>query len=112
MQTADKPKKITLATIKSFVKRNRASLLINCTSTFDGMQDGVRDCKGKGEFTAILPATYGYEQDNLGIQGAWFVGSSRDSFSLLVKEGYLGYRIYNCCGSFELAIKIPDYSLD
>ena len=105
MQTTDKPKKITLATIKAFVKKNRTNLLINCMSTFDGMQDGVRDCRGAGEFNAILPSDYGNEQDNLGIQGAWFVGGSRNYFSLLAKEGYFGYRVYNCCGSFELAIK-------
>lgn len=103
---AVKPKKITLATIKSFVEKNRANLLINCISRFDGMTDGVEDCRNKGEFHPIQPAFYGSERDNIGIAGAWFVGGSRDYFSLLNKEGYFGYHVYNCCGSFDLAIKL------
>lgn len=34
-------KKATMATIKSFVKKNRENLLINVKSSFDGMIDGL-----------------------------------------------------------------------
>jgi len=42
---------------------------------------------------------------NLGIEGAWFVGSSRDYFEAYEVDDYKGYRVYNCCGSFVLLAK-------
>ncbi len=102
----DLTKKATIATIKSFIKKNRQNLLISVRSSFDGMCDGVRDCEDQG----FSPALEGGHADNsFGIQGAWFVGSSRDYITPFNKnengEVFEGYEIYNCCSHFLLGVK-------
>ncbi len=97
-------KKITLATVKSFVKKNRESLLINLKSRFDGMTDGVEMVKGgfiKAEATERNP------DHTLGINRAWFVGQSRDYFRFYesIAENMIGIEVSNACGSFVIAIK-------
>ena len=42
---------------------------------------------------------------SLGIKDAYFVGHSRDYFYPYEKDGFKGYEILNCVGSFILAIK-------
>jgi len=95
-------KKITLATIKSFIRKNKEHLHIDCKSSFDGMVDCVMPCKGHG-FEKATMVDKGHAH-NLGIDGAWFVGQSRDSFSNVVSDDYEGFYISNCCGSFSIAI--------
>jgi hypothetical protein len=94
--------KITLATIKSFIRKNEGSLFINVKSYFDGMIDGCTSCND-----GFGPARK--TDDNLrntaGISGAWFVNGSRDYFKPYNENGYTGYEISNCCGHFILAIK-------
>src|SRR5690606_4189152 len=95
-------KKITLATIKSFIKRNHGKLYIIIRSTFDRMIDCVstnRDAK--------LEKAQHVEDDgnNLGIAGAWFVKQSRDYFTAYEDATHIGYEVYNCCGSFTLLIE-------
>ena len=99
----DLAKKATMATVKAFIKNNRDALLIDCESSFDGMVDGVRGCANRG-FTKALPAEM--SSHTFGVHGAWFVGSSRDYITPFRKDGVEGYRIYNCCGSFNLAIPL------
>lgn len=95
-------KKITLATIKSFIKKNRNGLFINVKSDFNGMTDCVEDVKGG--FKKITPST-NENKYNLGISGAWFVGGSRDYFTAYSDDFMVGYEIYNSCGSFILAFQ-------
>jgi hypothetical protein len=40
----------------------------------------------------------------MGIKGAWFVGQSRDYFDAFENDNFIGYKVYNSCGSFYLAI--------
>jgi hypothetical protein len=94
--------KPTLATVKKFVRQNRARLLVRNLSDFDGMTDCVERCADRG-FRSAAPGKY---TNDLGIAGAWFVFNSRDSISPLNESGMSGFHIYNCCGSFDLAI--PD----
>jgi len=97
-------KKITLATVKSFIKKNRAHLLIKKSSSFDGMTDCVMPVES--EFTPALQPDEGRNfKETLGIHGAWFVFGSRDYFYPFEQDGLVGYRVSNCCGSFTLAIK-------
>tara|TARA_R110000822_G_scaffold308177_1_gene435888 strand:+ start:164 stop:529 length:366 start_codon:yes stop_codon:yes gene_type:complete len=98
-----KPKKITLATIKSFIKKNKDNLYIKTESSFNGMTDGVDSCYDQ----SISKATYTDENNkyNLGIPGAWFVGSSRNSFYYSEIGPFKGYEVYNCCGKFYLLTK-------
>ncbi len=100
MTTATVEKRITLATIKSFINKNRDDLLIKVGSRFDGMTDcveQVEDNFSKAQVTEFM------SQHTLGIQGAWFVGNSRDHFSAFETDDLKGFEVYNACGSFILA---------
>jgi hypothetical protein len=95
--------RITLATIKSFIRKNRESLLINCKSSFDGMVDCVMPTDENG-FTKALNPDEGRNFENcLGIHGAWFVLGGGDRFYPYEDESFKGYEVYNCCGRFILA---------
>ena len=92
----------TLTTIKSFIRKNQA-LYISTKSSFDGMVDCVMPCDDKS-FTLARAAEY-WTKNNMGIVGAWFVLDSRDYISEYEDDQFKGYEVYNCCGSFILAIK-------
>jgi hypothetical protein len=100
-----KQKRITLATVKAFIRRND-SLHIRIDSEFDGMVDGVRQIRNP-QFRPVLRAGVDLNKRyTLGIPGAWFVGQSRDYFSPYSDgDGYIGYEISNACASFVLARK-------
>jgi hypothetical protein len=94
----------TMATIKSFIRKNPA-LYIKNLSNFDGMVDCVMPCNDQG-FRPVSAPDQGYNHENkLGIQGAWFVLGGRDRFYDYSEDGFQGYEVYNCCGNFVLAIK-------
>lgn len=96
-------RKATMATVKSFIRKNADSLHILTKSSFDGMTDGC-ESTGQKEFSPVKKSEQ-FFKNNLGIAGAWFVGSSRDSIVPFDANGYTGFSIYNCCGSFTLAVK-------
>ena len=99
-------KKVTLATIKSFMKRELKckNLYTKQLSTFDGMVDMVTD--RDDEFTKVELKELNLEnRNNLGIRGVWFVGHSGDGFEDYADDNYIGYKICNCCGSFIVAFK-------
>lgn len=95
-------KRITLATIKSFIRKNPGRLFIKVRSRFDGMSDGLEWNKS-AEF--VPAADGGSYRNTLGIAGAWFVGSSRDYFEAYDDGEFTGYKVANCCGYFTLAIR-------
>jgi hypothetical protein len=104
-------KKITLATVKSFVKANRDRLFINVESSFDGMYDM---CMSKdGGFNPVEAASFegspfyikDMQDTTLGIKGAWFVRQSSDYFRHYDENGFEGIAVSNSCGAFILAIK-------
>lgn len=101
-------KKITLATIKAFLRRQEkaGNLHINVLSSFDGMVDCVMPLHD-----GFNPVEYTDHslKNTLGINGAWFVGQSRDSFEEYADDNYIGYKIYNCCGSFIIAMQRAQY---
>ena len=94
--------KITAATFKSFVKKNRAVLHVRCESHFDGMTD----CVETNREAAFKPAREAltFHSNNLGIAGVWLVGNSRDWFSAYSDEHFEGISFSNCCGSGTIAI--------
>ena len=116
-------KKITRATLKSFIKNNIGALYVMRESAFNGMTDGV-DYFPQSE-RVFLPAVQAYRtgeprtekpfkvigQDNhdLGIDGVWLTGSTRgrggDYFKFFEDEIYIGIEFFNCCGSGKIAIK-------
>jgi hypothetical protein len=108
-------KKITVATVKSFIRKNRDSgLLIRVTSHFNGMSDMVEEIENDG-FSPIRSRewychdTYRYvpysqdEPNSLGIAGVWFT-RGRDSCSSFENETHKGFTVYNCCGEWTVAI--------
>lgn len=93
--------KITRATFKSFIKKNINDLYINNKSSFDGTVDCVMPINnGWRKATQIKEDNY-----TLGINGIWLVGHGDDYFVDYQNDIYKGYEVYNCCGSFILAIK-------
>lgn len=101
MNTQTATRRITKATLKAFVNRNRERLYIKVKREFDGMIDGCRDCQM--DFEPIQPK--GMAEHTLGINGVWLVGDSRDYFYPYDDDVMTGLRVSNCCGSFILAIK-------
>ena len=104
MEKLTSTQKITMATLKSFAKRNSDKLFAKTKSSFDGMTDGVEKVKDSFKPTTITSET-GYYQT--GIQGIYTVGSSRDYFRLYEDSKYIGIEVYNCCGTTILAIEKP-----
>lgn len=98
--------KITRTTIKKFIRENK-DLYIKHRTKFDGMVDGVTDCQDKAfhPVKRLEPTHHNFDY-SLGIEGAYFVGGSRNWFDAYEKDGMKGYEVSNCCGSFILAAKI------
>jgi len=114
-------KKTTLATLKAFIRKNRSNLQIMCKSSFDGMIDGTRYSENP-KFRPIKvdaePGSYmtfetlmDANKNTLGIAGVWLVGSSRDYIKEYSKDGMFGYEVYNCCGSFVLALNLAECAI-
>jgi len=95
-------KKITLTTVKSFLKKNKGAIYINVKSSFDGMTDG---CEMQTKGFKLAQAAEQNFSDTLGIEGAWFVGSSRDYFTAYECGQFTGIEVYNSCGKFILAVQ-------
>lgn len=95
--------KATIATVKSFIRNNKGKIFINLKSSFDGMTDGVESIPN----ARFLPAkeTTDHQEHSFGIDGAWFVGQSRDYITPYEDDNYRGFDIYNSCGRFILATK-------
>ena len=91
-------KKITRNTIKSFIKNNE--VYFRKAYEFDGMTDGIEYCHDQSISKAESPEEI--TKYNLGIKGAYFVGSSRDYFNYYEDDNYWGYEVYNCCSTFYL----------
>ena len=92
--------KITKATFRAFVNKNRKNLMIRCESGFDAMTD----CVEQEENPTFRPVKeVAFDQNTLGISGVWLVGSSRDFFRPFDENGLIGISVHNCCGSFTVA---------
>lgn len=97
--------KITLATVKAFIKKNADSIFILEKSTFDGMVDGVRNVPGGAKWVKPEGTLDLEDKATLGFRGVWFVRGSRDYFNAYNQDGYVGYEVSNCCGSWTVAVK-------
>lgn len=106
--------KITLATLKSFVRKNEGKLFIECCSSFDGMTDCV-ETNHDAEFKPAQKMYYkdgrpfvaleGQFDNTLGYDGIWLVGGSRDYIKPYSENGFTGFNVYNCCGEFNIVVK-------
>ena len=97
--------KITKSTIKSFIKKNISSLYIKVEAKFNGDCDCVIATDGGFSLAQKDESNVSY---TLGVEKAWFVGNSRDYFTAYEDGQFSGYEVYNSCGSFVLAVKMPD----
>ena len=97
------PKRITLATIKAFVNKNRKDLFILVETRFNGMSDCVEGVKSV-PIKAKEETRESMIKYTLGIKGAWFVGNSRNYFETYEDDVFKGYSVSNCCGSFKLGV--------
>lgn len=106
MEKLLKTKKITRASLKSFIKRNENNLYVNHKRTFDGMVDG---CVSLDDGWKPSIKTERSVNHTLGIDGLWIVarsaGSGADYFTLFNQDGYIGIEISNCCGYSIIAVK-------
>ena len=98
-------KRITLATIKSFIRKNAEELYFLESYRFDGMIDCVAST-GQTEPKLVGPVTLDNEDYGLGVPGAWFVGQSRDYFRPFKNDKFEGFEVYNSCGTFYLLKKL------
>ena len=96
--------KITKATIKSFVKKNRENLYIWEKSRFDGMYDCVMQTQSTKFSKAQNLDSSIMLNNTLGISGLWLVGGSKNSFYHYEDDNFIGIEVYNCCGSSIVAI--------
>ena len=94
-------KKITLATFKAFIRKAGDNLHVMRKSTFDGMQDMVVACKTPFAKARIANLA---TSNNCGIEGVWVVGGGRNFFEAYNQDGFSGIEVYNCCGSFVVAV--------
>jgi len=102
----NKPKKITLATIKSFIRKNKDNLYLQQRTRFDGMVDCVLPVKDVS-INKINPLVIDFNESyTYGIKNAWFVGSSRDYFTPYEIDNFTGYEVWNCVGSFFILTPI------
>ena len=97
--------KITLATLKSFVRKNQGKLFVKVQSSFDGMQDMVTETKDNFSPAVSDEWTERNGKHTLGFRGVWLVGQSRDYFTPIDVDGFTGIEGYNCCGSWIIAVK-------
>lgn len=96
-------KRITIATVKAFVRKHQAELYVRTFSTFDGMTDCVQDCDGN-QYRKVESVDL-TKQNTLGIPGVWFVTRSRDYFNEYTDGEFRGYEVTNSCGCFVLVTK-------
>lgn len=103
MQKLKQAKRITKATLKSFIKRNSDKIYTNELSSYDGMQDMVT--KRESGFT---PAEVDMEKVNKGehyiLDGVYLV-YGKNWFDLYEDDNFIGIEVYNSCGNSVVAIK-------
>lgn len=97
-------KKTTLATIKSFIEKNKDELYIDLVSEFDANLDMIARNE-QHSFRKTEKSEDKLINYTQGIRGAWFVGNGRDYFSDFENDLFKGYEVFNSCGIFRLAIK-------
>ncbi len=84
-----KTQKITMATLKSFIKKND-NLFVEGISSFSGMTDCVEMNR-----TELIPVS---KEKAIGHSGVYCVGQSRDYFCFVENEKYFGIEVSNSCG--------------
>lgn len=98
---------ITLATIKSFIKRNSKNLFIKNVRVHNSMVDGCESVNSDFIKVDVDLLRLAKKESDLGVPGADFAmykGRGGDLFSVYDKDGFVGYEVYNCVGTFIIAV--------
>lgn len=75
------------------------------TSHFDGMIDCVTPTENAEYHPVLVPERFNKnDKAQLGIPGVWFVGGSRDYFTLINTADWTGFEVYNCCGTWNVVV--------
>ena len=93
--------KITLATLKKFIREHNPAIL-----EIKVLRDHYNNAGGEyqPDWQPVQSDDCPDLQKNtLGIKGLWLVGHSRDYFSLFTEPERTGIMCSNCCGSWILA---------
>jgi len=98
-----KDKRITRATLKSFIKKNINDLYVLSVSSFDGMTDCVQNTNKAPRKVDASKVDFNVDR-TFGIEGLWTVGSSRDYFTYHEDDMFVGINVYNCCGESIIAV--------
>lgn len=89
-------KKTTLATVKSFVRKNAENLFVKVESSFDGMTDCVE--KVEDDFRKVNT------EDVFDTRvGVFISDTTRNYIKPFENEDFKGFSISNCCGSGIIA---------
>lgn len=96
-------KKITKATLKSFINKNKENLFSKEKSRFDGMSDCVMQNK-QASFNKIESTDISCK-NTLGIKDVWLVDGLSNYFAHYEDENFIGIEGTNCCGNWIVAIK-------
>lgn len=94
--------RIRRTTLKAFLRKNRTAIQIRHDSHFDSMVDGTVSAQSP-QFQSV-EVTDLNDPHTMGVSGAWFVGGGNDYINSYESETLTGYSVYNCCGSFVLAM--------
>lgn len=97
VEVGEAKKKITLATLKSFIRKNATNLFCQTRSRFDGMTDCVEAVEDT--FTSIQA------ENAIGHKGVYLVGGSRNHFWHFENDAFIGIEVSNCCGRGILAVR-------
>lgn len=95
-------KKLTIATVKAFIRKNLSKLLIEVRYDFDGMSDCVHSTGSKG-FVPASASSNPHEKYNMGINGVWFT-SGRNGVNRVETATHIGYEVGNSCGLWTVAV--------
>lgn len=89
--------KVTMATIKSFIRKNGDNLFVKIKTSFDGMTDGIEEVNS--DWKSVK------QEDAIGFNGVYCVGHSRDCIREFETDTHKGFAVSNCCGSGIIAIE-------
>lgn len=95
-------KRATVATLKSFIKKNLQNLFIARESSFNGQSDCVDSCDNQEFHKAEISTA---ESNALGIKDTFLTYGTKNWITAFDNSEFIGFNVYNCCGSFTLAIK-------
>ena len=97
-------KKITLATLKSFMKKSE-TLFIKNTRVFDWMTDSVTGVHNTN-YDPIRKNEIDFEQKHtFWIEWLRLVWWGRDHFKYFEEDVYYGIEVWNCCGACRIVTK-------